>query len=86
MGPAFGSEYAGRIIIIMRATYGLKLVGVDFRNHLRDCMDHLGYESYKSDPGILTRIGSDSEKYYEYLLLYVDDCLCISENPKITLL
>ena len=24
----------------------------------------------------------DAIDYYEYILLYVDDCLCISENPK----
>ena len=39
MGPEFGNEYAGRKAIIVRAAYGLKSAGADFRNHLRDCMD-----------------------------------------------
>ena len=29
---------------------------------------------------------TDGLDYYEYILLYVDDCLCISENPKPVLL
>ena len=29
---------------------------------------------------------TDGLGYYEYILLYVDDCLCISENPKSALL
>ena len=40
-GPEFGSD-RGRIAIITRALYGNKKAGADFRNHLRDCMRHLG--------------------------------------------
>ena len=29
---------------------------------------------------------ADGQDYFEYILLYVDDCLCISENPKPALL
>ena len=29
---------------------------------------------------------TDGQDYYEYILLYVDNCLCISENPKPALL
>ena len=29
---------------------------------------------------------TDGQEYYEYILLYVDNCLCISENPKPALL
>ena len=29
---------------------------------------------------------TDGQDYYEYILLYVDYCLCISENPKPALL
>ena len=42
-GPEFGSEFIGKLAIIVRAAYGLKSTGADFRNHLRDCMEHLGY-------------------------------------------
>ena len=38
LGPEFGSEYKGRKALIIRAAYGLKNAGADFRKHLRDCM------------------------------------------------
>lgn len=41
-GPEFGSELQGSIAIIVRALYGGKSSGKDFRDHLRDCMVHLG--------------------------------------------
>ena len=50
-GPNFGSEFIGKLAIIVRADYGLKSEGADFRNHPRDCMEHLGYESCKGRPG-----------------------------------
>ena len=30
---------------IVRASYGYKSAGKDFHNHLRECMEHLGYTS-----------------------------------------
>ena len=38
-GPYFGSEFIGKLSIIVRVAYGRKSAGADFRNHLRDCMD-----------------------------------------------
>ena len=83
-GPEFGSEVIGKLAIIVRAAYGLKSAGDDFRNRLRDCMENLGYEYCKSDPDVWIRSATrtDGLDYYEYILLYVDNCLCISENPK----
>ena len=49
-GPEFGSEFIGKLAIIVRAAYGLKSAGADFWNHLRDCMEHLGYKFCKADP------------------------------------
>ena len=84
LGPEFGSEYKGRKALIVRAAYGLKNAGADFRNHLRDCMKHLGYISCAADPDVWMRSAKkeDGSEYYEYVLLYVDDCLCVSEDPK----
>ena len=44
LGPEFGPDYEGCIAYIVQAVYGLKEARADFRNHLRDCMCHLGYE------------------------------------------
>ena len=80
LGPEFGPDYEGRIAYIVRAAYGLKEAGADFRNHLRDCMCHLGYEPSNADNDVWTRLASNGQanEYYEVVLLYVDDCLVIS--------
>ena len=62
-GPEFGSEFIGKLDIIVRADYGLKSAGDDFRNHLRDCMEHLGYESCKADPDVPCSCVGDSENH-----------------------
>ena len=86
-GPEFGSENIGKRAIVKRALYGTKSAGRDFRSHLRDCMDHLGYTSCIADPDLWLRIAKRDTgvEYYEYILLYVDDCLCISEHAKAAL-
>ena len=83
-GPEFLSELIGRKAIVKRALYGTRTACKDFRMHLRDCMEHLKYESCKSDPDLWMRDGvkGDGTRYYEYILLYVDDVLCVSEFPK----
>ena len=83
-GPEFGLENVGRVALIHRALYGGKTAGRDFRNHLRSCMRHLDFKSCPADPDVWMRPAkkSDGASYYEYVLLYVDDCLVISENAK----
>ena len=79
LGPEFGSD-AGKKALVVRALYGLKSAGAAFRNHLADCMDFLGYTSCKADPDVWLKAEtktSDGSKYYSYILLYVDDVLCI---------
>ena len=83
-GPEFGIENVGRVALIHRALYGGKSAGKDFRNHLRSCMRHLNFESCLADPDVWMRPAkrSDGSDYYEYILLYTDDCLVLSENPE----
>ena len=83
-GPEFGIENVGRVALIHRALYGGKSAGKDFRNHLRSCMRHLDFVSCPADPDVWMRPGkhSDGSEYYEYLLLYTDDALMISENAE----
>ncbi len=80
-GPEFGSD-AGKKAIITRALYGLHNAGSDYRNHLRDCMWHLKFESCYGDPDVWRRpaVRSDGQAIYEYVLLYTDDTLVVSEN------
>jgi hypothetical protein len=41
LGPEFGDDAVKRGLIV-RALYGLKSAGAAFRNHLVECMKHLG--------------------------------------------
>ena len=78
-GPEFG-ENEGKKALIRRALYGGKSEGRDYWLHLRSCMEFLGFNPCKADPDIWMRKGKreDNTDYWEYVLLYVDDCLCLS--------
>jgi hypothetical protein len=62
----------------------LKSAGPAFRNHLANCLGHLGFASSKGDPDVwfypATKV--NGEMYYEYLLVYTGDILAIGEYPK----
>ena len=83
-GPEFGIENQGKRAIITRALYGGKVSGRDYRNSLRACMKHLGFMSCLADPDVWMRKSTRGEgtKYWEYVLLYTDDALCISCNAE----
>ena len=83
-GPEFGIENQGKVALIHRALYGGKSAGRDFSNHLRSCMHFLGYKSCPADPDVWMRpaIKSDGNEVYDYVLLYVDDALVISDNAE----
>lgn len=83
LGPEFGAD-EGKLSVIVRALYGTKSAGASFRNHLADCMLHLGYESCKADPDVWLKrfTNPKGEQYYGYLLLYVDDALCINHDAE----
>ena len=82
--PEFGIENIGRTALIHRALYGGKAAGRDFRNHLCSCMEFLNFKSCLADPDVWMRpaIMSNGNTYYEYILLYVDDALVVSENAE----
>ncbi|KAI2509582.1 Reverse transcriptase (RNA-dependent DNA polymerase) [Fragilaria crotonensis] len=82
LGPEFGND-AGKKALIVRALYGLKSAGASFRNHLADCMRHLGWQSCIADPDVWLKPEirpSDGHKYYAYCLLYVDDILVVHHD------
>ena len=82
-GPEFGIENIGKKAIITRSLYGGKVAGRDFWNHLLSCMKFLGFEYSQDDPDVWMResVQKDgSTKYYEYVLLYTNDCLVISDQ------
>jgi hypothetical protein len=85
-GPEFGSK-AGSVMIVKKALYGLKSSGAAFCAHLAETLNNLNYKSTKANPDVWIRPGvkPDGFKYYEMLLVYVDDVLCISHDPTATM-
>ena len=82
-GSEFGIENEGKRAVIVWDLYGGKSAGSDFWYHLRICMDHLGFELSKSDTDVWMKRstrGDGENPYYEYVLLYVDYCLVISDR------
>jgi hypothetical protein len=83
-GKEFGEANEGRTALIRRALYGGKCAGRDYWLHMRSCMEYLHFTSCKADADVWMRPANkaDGTSYYEYVLLYVDDCLVVSENPE----
>ena len=81
LGEEFGED-KGKVGVIVRALYGTKSAGAAFRNHLADCMLNMGYDSCKADPDVWLKecVRPDGTRYYGYILLYVDDALCINHD------
>ena len=81
-GAKFRIENISHVGLIHQALYGGKTAGTDFHNHLRLCMHYLKFSSCPADPDIWMRPAekSDGTLYYEYVLLYMDNALVISEN------
>jgi hypothetical protein len=83
-GPEFGKSMEGCYALIVCALYGLKLSGAAWRAHLAATMEKLHFISCLADPDIWLRAAQkhDGTTYYEYVLIYTNDFLCISTDPK----
>ena len=79
-GNEFGIDNAGKVVLTRRALYGGKSSSADFLKHLRTCMEHLHFNPCKGDSEVWMReaLDYDGTPYWEYVLLYVDDVLCVS--------
>ena len=52
---------------------------------MRTCIEHINFTPCKADPDVWMRKAiknEDKSPYWEFVLLYVDDALCISMFPK----
>ena len=81
--PEFGSDSEGKRAVVIRALSGLKSAGASFRNHLAKCIRALHWAPCDADPDVWMQaaVRSDGFQYWEYVLIYVDDLLVISEKP-----
>ena len=74
-------QVEGKVFIIMMASYGLKSSRVAFRAFFAGRIDEMGFESIIADTDVwfTPATKADGEHYYEFILVYVDDLLAISQ-------
>jgi hypothetical protein len=83
IGPEFGDD-AGKRALIVRSLYGLKSAGAAFRNNLAGCMKNLGWHPCRADMDFWMKAETrpdDGVLYWAYILIYVDDILCLHHDP-----
>jgi hypothetical protein len=81
----FGEQHKGQLAVIVRALYGLKSAGAAWRYHFSHFIENeLGYKNTIADPDVYRKpmLKLDGTAYYSYLVVYVDDVLCMHEYPK----
>ncbi len=72
------------MIRIVRALYGLKSSGASWRSMFNDSTRDMEFQPLIADPDLYIRpfAKPDGFKYYEYILVYVDDVLIVSHAPE----
>ena len=77
-------EDKGKVLVIVRALYGLKSAGNAWRAALAQVLADIGFVSTKADPDVWIRpaVRPDGFKYYEMVFVYVDDILASSHKAK----
>ncbi len=85
-GPEFCSR-EGTVVKVVRALYGLKLSGAAWRAMFNATVLEMGFVPTIADPDVYRKpsVKENGFKYYEYILVYVDDVLIISHNTAIHL-
>ena len=65
---------------MFRAACGVKASRRDFRNHLRDCTEHLGFEACLVFPYVCMRptIKANGQEHFEHVLPFTCDELVVS--------
>ena len=83
-----GNEWgdrAGYPVIIVRALYGLKSSGAEWKKTFADYIKHtLGFEPcIGADDNVYLKPEKDKDgnEYYSYLIVYVDDVLLLHKDP-----
>ena len=75
----------GRVFVIVRSLYGLKTSASAWRTHFCDTIQNkMGCKFSLTDNDVWTKreTKTDGSKYYPYKLVYSDDALIISHDPK----
>ena len=84
-GPEFGEDQ-GTVYLVTRALYGLKSAGAAWRSFFAQVLIDLRFRPTRGDPDVYIREATrpNGQRYYEWMLTYVDDILLMSHDPKPT--
>jgi hypothetical protein len=70
-------------MIVKKALYGLKSSGAAWRALFSNSLTEMNFRNSYADPDLYIRPATfKGEKYYEMILVYVDNILCISKDTK----
>ena len=78
-GLEHGTERTCKVMVVVRALYGVKSSGIYWRNVFMEIMCDMDFVTMVADPDVI-HIGAKKpifEEYYELLLVYVDDVLLL---------
>jgi len=84
-GIEFGDNNRGKKAKIVKALYGLFSSGASWRSLISETLQvNLGFMPCRADADVWLRPAekADGTKYYEYVLVYTDDLLVLSTDPK----
>ena len=81
-GPEFG-YLEGKVLVVKMALYGLKSSGASLRVFLAEMLNNISFRVRIADNIWMGAANNPTgETYYEYILCYVDDILCISHDAR----
>ena len=81
-GPQFGPEQL-KVMLVFRKMNEMKSSGADFRAKIDKKLHDLCYRPSISDPDVCMRsaVKPGGFMYYQYVICYAGDVLCISDDP-----
>ena len=76
---------AGTPMRINRALYGLKYAGNSWHKALSTSLSSMNFEPSRADPDIWLRMSNNlrGENYWEWIVVYVENLLAISEDSNL---
>jgi hypothetical protein len=77
-------EQRGKILVVTKALYGLKSSGASWRAMFAGTIADMGFEPTQADPDVWRRRfkAKNGLEYWELLLVYVDDVLCVADTEQ----
>ncbi len=81
-GSVETGEDRGKVLIVMRALYGLKSSGAAWRADLAATLRDMNFTSSQADPDVWIR---SAATHYDMVFVYVDDILVFAKDPKTTM-